>query len=185
MFGRFSPDNRWVSFTARIEPGRGRIARSHRSTDQNQFRRAPGSQSRRRRLMTTPTGHLMGRRCTLPPGETDIAACGAADRSSLPPASRRGLCGTASSRTRVLWARRLVGCGRTNRTCARRDHWEYLDDAALRSALTRPGAGTVRNSQRLRRGRGKPEPRATDCAPGPSDCRCRPAHFCISCCQLR
>jgi len=26
LYGRFSPDERWVSFTARVEPGRGRIA---------------------------------------------------------------------------------------------------------------------------------------------------------------
>jgi Tol biopolymer transport system component len=26
IYGRFSPDNRWVSFTARIQPNRGRIA---------------------------------------------------------------------------------------------------------------------------------------------------------------
>jgi len=26
LYGRFSPDNRWVSFTARIQPNRGRIA---------------------------------------------------------------------------------------------------------------------------------------------------------------
>jgi len=26
LYGRFSPDNRWVSFTARIEPNRGRLA---------------------------------------------------------------------------------------------------------------------------------------------------------------
>jgi WD40-like Beta Propeller Repeat len=26
LYGRFAPDNRWVSFTARIQPNRGRIA---------------------------------------------------------------------------------------------------------------------------------------------------------------
>jgi Tol biopolymer transport system component len=26
MYGRFSPDNRWVSFTARVQPNRGRVA---------------------------------------------------------------------------------------------------------------------------------------------------------------
>ena len=26
LYGRFSPDNRWISFTARVQPGHGRIA---------------------------------------------------------------------------------------------------------------------------------------------------------------
>ena len=67
LYGRFSPDNRWVSFTARIQPNRGRIVIAP-VDGPKPFPKAPGSRSRRRGLRTGPTGRPTGRRCTFTSG---------------------------------------------------------------------------------------------------------------------
>ena len=62
---RFSPDNRWVSFTARIEPNRGWIMIAP-VDGPKPVPRARGSRLRKQAPRTGPTGRPTGRRCTSP-----------------------------------------------------------------------------------------------------------------------
>ena len=64
LYGRFSPDNRWISFTARIGPNRGWIVIAPLDGP-NTFRRTPGSGSPKKARKTGPTGRRMGRRSIL------------------------------------------------------------------------------------------------------------------------
>ncbi len=99
LYGRFSPDDSWVSFTARIQPDRARV-RSRLWMDRNRFLRAPGFRYARKkgpkigpglgRRMANTIFHV-ARDGTLPWGRRT--------RSKLPPAGRSGLCRAASSRT--------------------------------------------------------------------------------------
>src|SRR5260370_10989030 len=70
LFGRFSPDNRWVSFTARIQPNRARIviAPAHGPKPVPQ---ADGSRSPRAVPAAPPTASPDGRRLYFPPPEAD------------------------------------------------------------------------------------------------------------------
>ena len=76
LYGRFSPDNRWVAFTVRTQPDRGHIAIAPLSMDRSQFPKAPGLRSRKPRLKIGPTGRLMDERFTSPPAEMGITALG-------------------------------------------------------------------------------------------------------------
>ena len=90
LYGRLSPDNRWVSFTARVQPDRA-ASSSRLRVGRGRFPRAPGSPLRRQSPMITQSGRPTGRRCILRLQKMDIRACGVsesmrahADRSAKP-----------------------------------------------------------------------------------------------------
>ena len=123
LYGRFSPDNRWISFTARVRPSQSRIVVApvegagpilEHSVDY-------GGRSWARRLCT-----LVARRknavlhrwkgwLLLPVGTTD--------RRHHPSAGWRGLCRASPPWTPVVRSRRMVGGSRSNRDPAGRNDW--------------------------------------------------------------
>ena len=135
LYGHFSPDNRWISFTARIQPNRAHIMiapidRPKPVPERLWIKIAEGAGEDWANWSPDGKDALFHVR----KGRTFLLM-GTADRNKLPSADGRAFRRTAFSRSRFLSARRLVRCGWANCHGARRGHRQYLDDVALRGAL--------------------------------------------------
>jgi hypothetical protein len=141
---RFSPDNRWVSFTARIEPNGGWIMIAPiggpKPVPENEWSKiAEGGAEDR--AYWSPDGKTLYFSST-----RDGHHClwGQKDRRAVAPAGGRGVCGAASAGAGGLRAGGgLVGGGRENRNGAQRGNGQHLDDVALGGALNRLGAAIM------------------------------------------
>ena len=136
LYGRFSPDNRWVSFTVRTEPNRGHIAIAPVDGPK------PVPESA---WITITESEAQDWANWSPDGKTlyftsrrDGHYClwGQRLEAHLPPAGGRRLRRAASSRARVLSTWRVVGGGRPNRIGPRRGYRQYLDDVTLQRPLS-------------------------------------------------
>ena len=148
LYGRFSPDNRWISFTARIGPNRGWIVIAPLDGP-NTFRRTPGSGSPKKARKTGPTGRRTGRSSISVLVGMEIRAYG--DSGSTPaPIGQRGRRSRCSiCMTIILSTGRLVCGGRADRDGAPRRHRQYLDDDTLGSTDAEVKAPNRPNTARI------------------------------------
>ena len=146
LYARFSPDNRWVSFTKRTEPNRACITIAP-STERYRCLKAPGSPSQRRVLRTGLTGRPTAGRSTLFPIVMDITVCGVSSSMpfSIAPVGS-AFAALHLPRPRILPAVRLVGISRPGRHGAGGNYRKYLDDVPIRP-LTVWSLPTLRPTQ--------------------------------------
>ena len=88
LYGRFSPDNRWVSFTVRTQPDRA--LHRHRSAQwaETDSRERLDHNIGRRRPATGLTGRRTGRRYISLQHETDTVVCGGSGSKHVAPPPR-------------------------------------------------------------------------------------------------
>lgn len=136
LYARFSPDNCWVSFTARIQPNRAQILIAPLDGPK------PLPESAWIRIAEEEAGGPTGRpterhRISRPQG-MEILACGGGKSK----ASRTGRWARPSRFSIFTDAcrRRLVGGGGPNCNGPGREDGQHLDDIALRRALKQRGA---------------------------------------------
>ena len=140
LYGRLSPDNRWISFTARVESALSAASSSPPPMDPSRFPKAPGSRLRRRSPKITPTGRQTGRRLYFT-SSRDGYSCLWGQRieaSSRRPVGEAFAVQHLHGRLSFEHGGWSAAAGRIGHS-ARRGYRQHLDDVTLRHAVNWTG----------------------------------------------